>query len=105
MTPDPKLVEAVARALCASDGLTWEKLLGAMADHPLITEYRKHARAALAAISASGEWWIAPWEATDAMIEVGHMQCRRDASFSMDMAEKCFAEMRDAHLKDTGTGK
>lgn len=47
---DPKLVEAIARALAKSCG----------AREPNWPEWIDNAEAALSAIAASGDWWIAP---------------------------------------------
>ena len=55
----------------------------------------------LDALVPPGEAWIAPWEATDVMLAVGHLECRRDASESIFSAEQCWSVMRSAHLNQT----
>ncbi len=90
MTPDPKLVEAVARAYAR-----WS-------DRSDVNyqDYLPGIAAALAAISAGGEWWIAPWEATSKMeTAADELEC----SVSYFDWIVMWVAMRDAHLKDTGT--
>ncbi len=96
MPPDPKLVEAVARALCLND-------TGYQIDDYLEVEratYVEAAEAALAAISASGDWWIAPWNATLRMKVVAGTEA--EAGYGMGGV---WGFLRDAHLKDPGTAK
>ncbi len=57
----------------------------------------RQAAAALAAIPASGEWWVAPWECP---LEFGRLLVRHT---SLDPNDTWDA-LRDAHLKDIGTG-
>ncbi len=103
MTPDPKLVEAVARAIARSDG--WD--IGSNHDGndwsrvptPAYRTFHQQAAAALAAIPASGEWWIAPWLPREAMVQAAAKQPQQ-----MSLV-KLWEDMRDAHLKDTGTDK
>ncbi len=112
MTPDPKLVEAVARAILAGhdwtvgahidEDETRDENTGWEAMQPDWQEaYRKMARAALAAIPASGEWWIAPTKPTGAMIAGGNAAGFK--SSWLTVTSDVYAGMRDAHLKDTGT--
>lgn len=65
MSPDPKLIELMARAICEASGVLggWEdRHKGAWMDE---------ATAALSAIAASGQWQVVPVEATDSMVAVG----------------------------------
>ncbi len=104
MTPDPKLVEAVAREISASARMPlsiWD------ADDPqgitnkaIREQLLTIARAALAVIAASGEWWTAPWNATLRMKVVAGTE----AEAGCGMGE-VWGFFRDAHLKDPGTDK
>ncbi len=104
MTHDPKLVEVVARALWDDHEQRhdlevkepWEE-----AGEDWQAVYRKDAATALAAMSASGEWWVAPWEATSKM-EIAADELESSVSYFDWIV--MWAAMRDAHLKDTGTG-
>ncbi len=102
MTPDPKLVEAVAKAMFMSTQepeyaeTAWEFLPEDAGSHGTKRDYRDMARAALAAIPASGEWWVAPTEPSEAMVAA-------TVRFGRTIAETAFRAMRDAHLKYTGT--
>ncbi len=93
MTPDPKLVEAVARAIACKQtyGVPWDMLPASSQ-----LQFIGQAQAVLAAISASGEWWIAPTEPSEAMVAA-------TVRFGRTIAATVFRELRDAHLKDTGT--
>ncbi len=90
MIPDPKLVELIARAIAEA--------LGASVNG----SYREAAEDALAAISAGGEWWIAPWEASD---EMDRAAGPYSAETEPEQAKAMFRAMRNAHVKDTGTDK
>ncbi len=98
MSPDPKLVEVVARAMFMSTQepeyaeTAWEFLPEDAGSHGTKRGYRDMARAAFAAIAASGEWWIAPWTIPSG----SHPTCALD---------EWWQDFRDAHLKDTGTDK
>lgn len=87
MTQDPKLIELVARAIRA-------------ADHPIEPRsYEQYAAAALTAINDSGEWWVAPAEATGAMTEeVRGMFMSPQPKYA---ARTCFGRMRTAYLSRT----
>jgi hypothetical protein len=99
MTPDPKLVEAVARAIADKQtyGVPWEQLLASSQ-----LQYIGQAQAVLAAISASGEWWVAPWEILETdPIATALYNCGVEATDLLGT----WRDVRDAHLKDTGTDK
>ncbi len=104
MTSDPKLIEAVAKAVAESVSLSWPSDAGGDIVRPAQqAQLLAMARAALAAISASGEWWIAPTKPTGAMIAGGNA-----AGFKANwrsVTNDVYAGMRDAHLEDTGTDK
>ncbi len=97
MTPDPKLVEAVARAIARCEYGSDAEFEAEWGDGQGAWQYwnRREATAALAAISASGEWWIAPASLTGAMV---------DALGNGSFADN-YERVRNAHLKDTGTDK
>ncbi len=97
MIPDPKLVEAVARAHYESYGGNWDVL-----PEGVKAMDRQRATAVLAAIAASREWWIAPWEASD---EMDRAAGPYSAETEPEQAKAMFRAMRTAHLKDTGTDK
>ncbi len=101
MTPDPKLVEAVARALWyAHEEREVKEPWGEAGEH-WQAWYRNDAVTALAAIPASGEWWIAPW-----ILPVDDFGDSPSAFVKGLWA--LFREqlnVGDAHLKDTGTDK
>ncbi len=112
MTPDPKLLEAVARAIYEhidararpEDQEPWEQ-----AGEFWRGVYCDEAGAALAAISASGEWWVAPWRVTEDMERAAFQNAEfDDRGLTLDdyhdQPAKAFAAMRDAYLKDMGTG-
>ncbi len=81
MSPDPKLIEAVAKAIWDCD-----------AAGPIrVSAARLLAKEVLAAISASGEWWVAPWHLSDE-------EKQNWVGFAW-----WWQEFRNAHLKDTGT--
>ncbi len=126
MTPDPKLVEAVARQIAQANGDDFDALPLGKAEwthargqfggrfrdinEPTKADYLEMGEAALAAIPASGEWWIAPAEATESMqadgrdaIEPWLPQGRiaKPATDQWQIAREVYAAMRDAHLKDT----
>jgi hypothetical protein len=96
MTHDPKLVEAVARAIGRQEG----KLLSEYS-------YRKIAACALAAIDASGTHWVAPWEANETMAAAygGYYadNWRKGHALEDTSARDAWNDMRAAYLEDGGT--
>ncbi len=95
MTLDPKLVEAVARTIADKQtyGVPWEQQLASSQ-----LQYMGQAQAVLAAISVSGEWWVAPAERSVAMQEAWLAETDEGANTA-----DIWKAIRDAHLKDTGT--
>lgn len=72
MADDPKLIEAVARAIAETDAVHfWDELPEEYyrGSEYGKKDYRTMARAALAAINASGTHWVAPHEPTEEIID------------------------------------
>jgi hypothetical protein len=97
MTRDPKLVEAVARAIAELNrarGDNWR-------------EWENDARAAIAAIDASGTHWVAPWEANETMAAAygGYYadNWRKGHALEDTSARDAWNDMRAAYLEDGGT--
>ncbi len=83
---DPRLIELVARHLC-------ERSEGSAGNW---RAHQDRAAGILTAINASGEWWVAPWEPSDRMI---------DATCWADNGERLvplsdWITMRTAYLSD-----
>jgi uncharacterized alpha-E superfamily protein len=102
MTPDPKLVEAVARALWDAHEERHDLTKEPWEDAGEFWQgvYREDARTALAAIAASGEWWVAP---RDVSLRMMAAAVARNSDLVEPHVAVAWDDMRDAYLKDTGT--
>lgn len=95
------IIEAAARAI---DPEWWEpsplggsEPCGCKDCEALRESTRAQAAAALDAIAPPGEAWIAPWEATKPMQDVG----AHNFTSSELAVRRIWGELRDAHLKET----
>ncbi len=109
MTPDPKLVELMAQAYGAAHLRSRQGAGTAIGPAERIDAHMAGLRAALAAISASGEWWIAPAEPSETMLNAMNKAQpldggRYDNAREWDRVYQLprWRAARDAHLKDTG---
>ncbi len=108
MTHDPKLVETVARAAYARTCEFWAQAFPDKAPHEpweretdmLREHWLEFARAALSAINASGTHWVAPVEATDAMVEEGAAQVENGLFRIEPGVRSAWQEMRTAYLAE-----
>lgn len=101
MADDPKLVETVARAMCAADGPNFDELpktWNRNADFMLAQDdWLLFAIAALAAINGSGTHWVAPNELETAMANaVGNLPDRRFSDL-----DEIWSAQRTAYLAKT----
>jgi hypothetical protein len=90
---DPRLVETVARALwgAAVRKTPWDEAEPGWQEY-----YRSDARAALVAIDASGEWWVAPHRLTHEMSRAGNP--RNGAHYIVGDPPVVWDAMRSAYL-------
>lgn len=91
MSYDPKLVEAVARAMCVAEFTEPTTTVKGGA----CLNCRRRAAAALTAIDASGTHWVAPVEATGIMVS-GVVHYASEAG-KREVARR-YAAMRTAYL-------
>jgi len=106
MTDRAAIIERAARALCTAEYVSRPVRLVDLEGWYLLAvdHWRSRAEAVLKAVCPGlldGTAWLAPWEATEEMYDVGCDTCDRVCANGCGV-NHIFAAMRDAHLAKPG---